>query len=32
MVGVGHKVLKVVYEVLKGPTVYQERLRPEKAA
>jgi transposase len=32
LVGVGHKVLKVIYEVLKGPTVYQERLRPEKAA
>ena len=31
-VGVGHEVLKVVYEVLKGQTAYQERLRPEKAA
>ncbi len=32
LVGVGHKVLKVIHEVPKGPMVYQERLRPEKAA
>jgi transposase len=32
LVGVGHKVLKIVYEVLKGQAVYQERLRPEQAA
>jgi transposase len=32
LVGIGHKVLKIVYEVLKGRTVYQERLRPGQAA
>jgi transposase len=32
LVGIGHKVLKVIYEVLKGPATYQERLRPEPVA
>ena len=32
LVGVGYKVLKVIYEVLRGQTVYQERLRPDQAA
>jgi transposase len=32
LVGIGHKVLKVIYEVLKGSATYQERLRPEPVA
>jgi transposase len=31
LVGIAHKVLKIVYEVLKKGTVYEERLRPEEA-
>jgi transposase len=30
LVGIAHKVLKIVYEVLKKGTVYEERLRPEE--
>ena len=30
LVGIAHRVLKIVYEVLKNGTVYEERLRPEE--
>jgi transposase len=32
LVGLAHKVLKIVYEVLKGGATYEERLEPEPVA